>query len=95
MKLTEEEWLAANNKTPETNPAKQKAKELLHKFYISLPNNGSFTGINNINDRWDEGKKCAIMAVNEIIDAIDWHEYETPNKQLNYWLDVRKELEKI
>ena len=37
-------------------------------------------------------KECAIIAVNEIIDAIDWHEYETPNKELNYWLDVRKEI---
>lgn len=37
-------------------------------------------------------KECAIIAVNEIVDAIDWHEYETPNKELNYWLDVRKEI---
>ncbi len=38
-------------------------------------------------------KQCALISVNEIIDAIDWHEYETPNKELNYWLDVRKEIE--
>lgn len=75
--------------------AKEKAKDLLHKFYFSLPNNGGFTGLCNINQRWEEGKICALIAVNEIIDAIDWHEYETPNKELNYWLDIRKEIEKL
>lgn len=40
-------------------------------------------------------KDCAVVAVNEIIDAIDWHEFETPNKELNYWLDVRKEIKKL
>ena len=40
-------------------------------------------------------KQCATIAVNEIIQAIDWHDYETPNKELNYWLDVRKEIQKL
>jgi hypothetical protein len=37
-------------------------------------------------------KDCAMVEVNEIIDAIDWHEHDTPTKELNYWLDVRKEI---
>ena len=40
-------------------------------------------------------KDCATFLVNEIIEAIDWHEYETPNKQINYWLDVRKEIHNL
>jgi hypothetical protein len=40
-------------------------------------------------------KQCAMIAVNEIIDAIDWHEFDTPNKELNYWLDVRKHINKL
>ena len=40
-------------------------------------------------------KQCATIAVNEIIDAIDWHDYETPNKELNYWLEVRKEINNL
>jgi len=75
--------------------AKEKADQLTQRFYFSLPNNGSQTGINNVHSRWEEGKMCALIAVNEIIDAIDWHEYETPNKELNYWLDIRKEIEKL
>jgi len=73
----------------------EKAKLLVQKFYFSLPNNGGQTGLCNIHQRWDEGKICARIAADEIIDAIDWHEYETPNKELNYWLDVRKEIEKL
>jgi hypothetical protein len=41
-------------------------------------------------------KECATIAVNEVvISAIDWHEYETPNKELNYWLEVRKEIQNL
>lgn len=62
----------------------EKAKELVEKFASPLD-----VFKININS-----KRCALVACNEIIDAIDWHESETPTKQLNYWLDVRKELEK-
>ena len=39
--------------------------------------------------------KNALVAVNEIIQAIDWHEYEMPNNETNYWLDVRKEINNL
>ena len=42
---------------------KEKAFQLLTRFYLSLPNNGSFTGLNNINRRWEEAKMCALIAV--------------------------------
>jgi len=63
---------------------KEKALELVAKYSRVLPMNQT-TMLDH--------KNCALIAVNEIIDAIDWHEYETPNKELNYWLDVRKEIE--
>jgi len=59
--------------------AKEKAKELVNKF-IQINGNSFFA------------KECTLLCVNEIIDAIDWHEFETPNKQINFWLDVRKEI---
>jgi hypothetical protein len=43
----------------------------------------------------EQAKKCALMAVDEIIMAIDWHEFEVPNKQFDYWLEVKSEIEKI
>ena len=62
---------------------KDKAKELVNKF--------STVGL----QQREEGIACAIIAVNEIIQAIDWHDYEMPNNETNYWLEVRKEIENL
>jgi len=43
----------------------------------------------------EHSKQCALIAVDEIIDAIDWHEYEVPNDQLKFWFEVIKEIEKL
>ncbi len=66
----------------------EKAKELVLQFYEVVKNKYPSTSGMPL------AKQCALVACNEIIDAIDWNEFETPTKQLNYWLDVRKELEK-
>jgi len=68
---------------------KDKAKELIKKYVeFKIDGQHRIFGI-------ELSKQCAIMAVNEIIEAIDWHEYETPNKELNYWLDVRNEINNL
>ena len=67
----------------------EKAKELVKKYVeFKIDCQHRIFGI-------ELSKQCAIIAVNEIIEAIDWHEYETPNKELNYWLDVRKEINNL
>lgn len=43
----------------------------------------------------DDAKQCALIAVEEIIDAIDWHDYETPNKEFDFWQEVKTEIEKL
>lgn len=40
-------------------------------------------------------KVCALICVDEIINAIDWHEFETPNKEIEYWNEVKAEIEKL
>ena len=40
-------------------------------------------------------KQCAIIAVNEIIDAIDWNESEYPVTEELFWLEVIKKIEKL
>jgi hypothetical protein len=62
---------------------KDKAIELVNKF--------STVGL----QQREEGIACAIIAVNEIIQSIDWHEFEMPNNETNYWLEVRKEIQKL
>lgn len=62
---------------------KEKAKELVNKMFDS-------TLI-----IYDEAKTCAIIAVDEIIIAIDWHEFETPNKEIEYWQLVKQEIQSL
>lgn len=78
---------------------KDKAHQLVTRFYLALPNNGGFTGICNINDRWEEGKICALMAVDEILDVIEddgftFAEYHD-KKTIEYWFEVKQEIEKL
>ena len=40
-------------------------------------------------------KNCAIITVNHIMHVIDWHEFETPNEELNYWNQVKEEIKKL
>jgi hypothetical protein len=71
---------------------KKTAKQLIEKFYFALPNNGSFSGTNNINDRWNEAVDCALIAVDEIIDAMDRVLFPNPFRQ--YWETIKEEIEK-
>jgi len=78
---------------------KEQARELVHIFYISLPNNGGFTGLNNINSRWKEGKKCALIAVDIILKKMMFYEEQfdagKPEHHRAYWEEVKIEIEKI
>lgn len=40
-------------------------------------------------------KKIALIMVDEIIDAIDWHEFEHPNKEFDYWYEVKAEIDNL
>jgi hypothetical protein len=72
---------------------KEKANELFNKFYMILLDSDS--------DKGEEclvsllAIKCAILCVDEIILAIDWHDFETPNKEFEFWGQVKLELEKL
>jgi hypothetical protein len=43
----------------------------------------------------ESAKKYAMDCVDEIIDAVDCYEPEVPNTQLEYWLEVKQEIEKL
>ena len=70
----------------------EKANQLVQRFYLSLPNNGSETGICNVHQRWEEGKKCALIAVDEIIKA---HIHNEGVRHLKWWEEVKQEIEKL
>ena len=69
-------------------PPKEKAQELYDKYYIVCQ---EFTEEIQCSI---QAKQCAKIAVDEIIEAIDWHYYETPNNEIEYWQEVKHELNK-
>ena len=86
---------------------KEKAQDLVNSFYYSLPNNGSETGINSTTSRYGEAKKCALIAVDEIIkqfvgvyDSLkDAGVLDSASVQdsanYKYWQEVKQEIEKL
>ena len=67
---------------------KEKAKTLVNRFYYSLPNNGSFTGINNVESRYQEAKQCALIAIDEILQTVD-------DDNWNFYRQVQEEIEQL
>jgi len=61
-----------------------KAREIVIKMQFQ-PNSLAF----------EQARMCALIAVNEILDAIDWHNFEFPNKEFIYWQEVKREIEKL
>lgn len=72
----------------------EKANQLVQRFYLSLPNNGSETGICNVHQRWEEGKKCAIIAVDEILNALSY-KASSNFEELKYYAEVKQEIENL
>ena len=67
---------------------KEKAKTLVNRFYYSLPNNGSFTGINNVESRYKEARQCALIAIDEILQTVD-------DGNWNFYKQVQEEIEQL
>ena len=42
-----------------------------------------------------DAKECALIVVEQIKEAIFWHPYESPNFELEYWNEVKQEIEKL
>lgn len=68
---------------------KEKAAQLVEKFIKYCRN------LKTKQAMIKSAKQCALIAVDEILLAIDWHEYEYPNEQFEYWHKVRTEIENL
>jgi len=71
---------------------KEKAEELVSRYRKEI-----LKGKYRVNGFIVEeiSQECALIAVDEIIDAIDWHKYEVPNDQLNFWFEVKRKIENL
>jgi hypothetical protein len=67
---------------------KEKAKQLVSKFNFEHTGD-SYTIFQNV----DESKRCAIIAVDEIIQAMDNVMLPNPFKQ--YWNKVKQEIQAL
>ena len=71
---------------------KEKAQDLVDKF---TPHAYGVWNKNGSKEERYYSKQCALIAVDEIIDAVDWHEFEVPNDVLHYYFEVKQEIEKL
>jgi hypothetical protein len=70
--------------------AQEKAKELVDK----LARIDGYQDSIDLSTCLDE-IEYALIAVDEILQAIDWHKFETPNVEIDFWQEVKNELLKM
>ena len=68
----------------------EKALQLMTRFQETSYKLGDHSSIYT-----PTAKHHALICIDEIIDAIDWHDYEVPNLQLEFWFKVKHELENL
>ena len=78
------------------NP-KQKAIELVDKFYQTTPNESWINeplGIAKEYKGWNQSKECALIAVEEIMlnEKIN---HSSLDKTYEYWEEVKNEIQKL
>jgi hypothetical protein len=72
---------------------KDKANKLVDRMYFIISNNGQFTGVHSIPNKFTEAKKCALIAVDEL-----WNESDYADgyyQRSVYWNEVKQEIEKL
>ncbi len=69
------------------NP-KEKAREIFDKMYSVEDCSGDY------NMTIDTAKQCALIAVDEILNALNWHMFHKPYAQFDYWHEVKTEINK-
>lgn len=74
---------------------KEKALKLCDAFYQFLPlEHNVITTDGDLSweyDGWDNAKQCALIAVDEIIEVLS----NDINPLVNYWFEVKQEIEKL
>lgn len=73
---------------------KEKAEELVGKF---IPHTRVFHEVLGWENYEDSAKQCAVIAVDEIIEALDfdWMEVQNLDREYAYWNKVKQEIEKL
>ena len=82
--------------------AKEKAEELVDKFYQTTPNEyfvNEPIGIKGRYKSWEQAKQCALIAVDEIINGYEFDSLDIEHKRImdniNFWDEVKQEIERL
>jgi len=80
---------------------KEKATSIVDTMYLIISNNGQFTGEHSIPFKFEEAKKCALVAVDEISKTVlglglnKHHTEYIRDEHIPYWEEVKQEIEKL
>jgi hypothetical protein len=66
---------------------KEKAQELFKEYYSYLKAN-----LMNDEEAWEDAKVCALMAIDQIIEALDINQWQNL-KVIEYYKEVKQEIE--
>ena len=71
---------------------KEKAIELYEKFFYTIPSISDEGQLEH-----ETSKQCSVIAVDEIIKAIDfdWMQVQNLESEHRYWEEVKTEIEKL
>lgn len=72
--------------------AKEKAKELINKFYQPITINLTEVSRHSSNDIWEWGKQCALICVDEILNA---HFMKRDSGHKTFWINVQSEIKNL
>jgi hypothetical protein len=68
---------------------KEKARELVDKIKLATDEFGY------ININTERHKQCALIAVNEICEAIHYHYDDSTDIEWKYWQEVKREINNL
>ncbi len=80
------------------NSPKEKADELIKRFnkveiFIDIEPSNIETDLKNVD--CDANKECALIAVDEILNTIEYSSQADELSKISYWEQVKKEIEKL
>ena len=81
---------------------KEKAKELVDKFYQLFPLDRHVTvtegDLSWEYNSWQQSKQCALIAVDEVLEELDHLPFDDQyfgTSKMKYWQEVKQEIEKL
>jgi hypothetical protein len=83
---------------------KEKAEELVDKFYQTTPNEAWINeplGISEEYKAWKQAKQCALIAVDEIVSTLNYDIRDLDVRGnilldlITYWREVKQEIQKL